>query len=45
MVEHDGHVVDVAIVAPDTVRVEVRISDPAGDVVGVAAAIAEGGGR
>ncbi len=39
----DGRVVDVALVPPDTVRVEVRISDPAGDVTGIAAATAEAG--
>ena len=39
----DGEVVRVVIVATDTVEVEVRISDPAGDVTGVAAARAEGG--
>jgi uncharacterized membrane protein len=41
--EVDGRVVDVALVPPDTVRVEVRISDPAGDVTGIAAATAEAG--
>ena len=41
--EVDGRVVDVTVVPPDTVRVEVRISDPAGDVTGVAAASAEDG--
>ena len=39
----DGDVVRVTIVPPDTVEVEVRISDPAGDVTGVAAAHAETG--
>ena len=39
----DGHVVRVTVVPPDTVEVEVRISDPAGDVTGVAAARAEAG--
>lgn len=37
----DGRVVSVAVVAPDTVRVEVRVSDPAGDVTGIAAATAQ----
>jgi hypothetical protein len=40
----DGHLVRVTVVAPDMVEVEVRISDPAGDVTGVAAARAEAGG-
>jgi hypothetical protein len=39
----DGEVVRVTIVPPDMVEVEVRISDPAGDVTGVAAARAEAG--
>jgi hypothetical protein len=39
----DGDVLRVAVVPPDTVEVEVRISDPAGDVTGVAAARAETG--
>jgi Tfp pilus assembly protein PilX len=39
----DGDVLRVTIVPPDTVEVEVRISDPAGDVTGVAAARAETG--
>ena len=39
----DGQVVSVTVVAPDTVAVEVRISDPAGDVTGVASASAEDG--
>jgi Tfp pilus assembly protein PilX len=39
----DGHVVRVTVVPPDLVEVEVRISDPAGDVTGVAAARAEVG--
>ena len=39
----DGRVVSVTVVAPDTVAVEVRISDPAGDVTGVASASAEDG--
>ena len=38
-----GEVVRVTVVPPDTVEVEVRISDPAGDVTGVAAARAETG--
>ena len=38
-----GRVVDVTLVGHDTVQVEVRISDPAGDVTGIAAATAEGG--
>jgi hypothetical protein len=40
----DGHLVRVTVVAPDMVEVEVSISDPAGDVTGVAAARAEAGG-
>jgi hypothetical protein len=40
----DGVVVSVTVVPPDMVEVEVRISDPAGDVTGVAAARAEAGG-
>ena len=39
----DGHVVSVTVVPPDMVEVEVEISDPAGDVTGVAAARAEAG--
>jgi Tfp pilus assembly protein PilX len=39
----DGDVLRVTVVPPDTVEVEVRISDPAGDVTGVAAARAETG--
>jgi hypothetical protein len=39
----DGDVLKVTVVPPDTVEVEVRISDPAGDVMGVAAARAETG--
>ena len=39
----DGQVVGVTVVAPDTVQVEVRIDDPAGDVTGVASASAESG--
>ena len=39
----EGRVVDVTVVPPDTVRVEVRISDPAGAVSGIAAASAEDG--
>jgi hypothetical protein len=39
----DGDVLRVTVVPPDTVEVEVRISDPAGDVMGVAAARAEAG--
>ena len=39
----DGEVVRVAVLPPDTVQVEVRISDPAGDVTGVAAVRAEAG--
>jgi len=39
----DGDVLRVTIVPPDTVEVEVRISDPAGDATGVAAARAETG--
>ena len=39
----EGHVISVAVVPPGTVEVEVRISDPAGDVTGVAAASAEAG--
>jgi hypothetical protein len=39
----DGDVLRVTIVPPDTVEVEVRISDPAGDVTGVGAARAETG--
>jgi uncharacterized membrane protein len=39
----DGHVVRVTVVPPDMVEVEVRISDPAGDVTGVAAASSEAG--
>ncbi|HZB40169.1 MAG TPA: hypothetical protein VE487_04345 [Ilumatobacter sp.] len=39
----DGVVVRVTVVPPDMVEVEVRISDPAGDVTGVAAARAEAG--
>jgi hypothetical protein len=39
----DGDVVRVTVVPPDMVEVEVRISDPAGDVTGVAAARAEAG--
>jgi hypothetical protein len=39
----DGDVLRVTIVPPDTVEVEVRISDRAGDVTGVAAARAETG--
>jgi hypothetical protein len=38
----DGEVVRVAVEA-DTVEVEVRITDPAGDVTGIAAARAEAG--
>ena len=41
--EVDGRVVNVTLVPPDIVRVEVRISDPAGDVTGIAAASAEDG--
>ena len=41
--EVDGRVVNVTVVPPDIVRVEVRISDPAGDVTGIAAASAEDG--
>jgi hypothetical protein len=39
----NGHVVRVTVVPPDMVEVEVRISDPAGDVTGVAAARADAG--
>jgi hypothetical protein len=39
----DGRVVRVTVLPPDTVEVEVRVSDPAGDVTGVAAARAEDG--
>jgi uncharacterized membrane protein len=39
----DGHVVSVTVVPPDTVEVEVRIHDPAGDVTGLASASAEDG--
>jgi hypothetical protein len=39
----EGHIVRVTVIPPDTVEVEVRVSDPAGDVVGVAAARAEAG--
>jgi hypothetical protein len=39
----DGHVVDVTVRPPDIVEVEVLISDPAGDVTGVASARAEAG--
>jgi len=39
----DGDVVRVTVVPPDTVEVEIRINDPAGDVTGVAAARAETG--
>ena len=39
----DGDVLRVTVVPPDTVEVEVRISDPAGDVTGVGAARAETG--
>jgi chloramphenicol 3-O-phosphotransferase len=39
----DGRVVDVTVLAPDTVRVEVRISDRAGEVTGIAAASTEDG--
>ncbi len=41
--EVDGRVVSVDVVPPGTVAVEVRISDPAGDVTGVASASAEDG--
>lgn len=41
--EVEGRVVSVTVVPPGTVEVEVRISDPAGDVTGVAAANAEDG--
>jgi uncharacterized membrane protein len=41
--EVDGSVVSVTVVLPDTVEVEVRINDPAGDVTGIAAASAEDG--
>ena len=41
--EVDGRVVNVTVVPPDAVRVEVRISDPAGDVAGIAVASAEDG--
>ena len=37
----DGRIVNATVVPPDTVRVEVRISDPAGDDTGIAAASAE----
>jgi hypothetical protein len=39
----DGDVVRVTVVPPDMVEVEVRVSDPAGDVTGVASARAEAG--
>jgi hypothetical protein len=39
----EGHIVRVTVRPPDTVEVEVSISDPAGDVIGVAAARAEAG--
>jgi hypothetical protein len=41
--EVQGRVVRVSVLPPDTVEVEVRISDPAGDVTGVASARAEAG--
>jgi hypothetical protein len=39
----DGRVTRVTVLPPDTVQVQVHISDPAGDVTGVAAARAEAG--
>jgi hypothetical protein len=39
----EGRVVDVHVIPPDTVEVEVRIHDPAGDVTGIASARAEDG--
>jgi hypothetical protein len=39
----DGRVIRVDVIPPDTVEVEVRIHDPAGDVTGVASASAEDG--
>ena len=39
----DGHVMSVTVIPPDTVAVEVRIHDPAGDVTGLASARAEDG--
>jgi Tfp pilus assembly protein PilX len=40
----DGRVARVTVVPPDTVEVEVHISDPAGNVVGIASARAETAG-
>ena len=39
----DGAVVRVSVVGVDTVEVEVRVADPAGEVTGVAAARSESG--
>jgi hypothetical protein len=39
----DGTVVTVRVIAPDAVEVEVRIADPAGDVIGIGSARAEAG--
>jgi len=39
----EGHVMSVTVIPPDTVAVEVRIHDPAGDVTGLASARAEDG--
>lgn len=39
----DGAVVAVRMIAVDSVEVEVRVHDPAGDVIGIAAARAEAG--
>ena len=39
----EGHLVSVTVIPPDTVAVEVRIHDPAGDVTGLASASAEDG--